>query len=129
MKFIRILPDTWASTLWPLSSSTRNIALGSGSTTVPSTSIASSLVIPPPSNPRLGEARQYLRSVLGDRDGVLEVGRPATVLGHRSPSVGQDLDLPRPHRHHRLDGQHHPWLHHLAGAGLTEVRDLGIFVE
>src|SRR6476659_6196683 len=31
----------WVRTLWPLSSSTRNMALGSGSTTVPSTSIAS----------------------------------------------------------------------------------------
>src|SRR5215813_1020158 len=42
MKFMRILPLTCASTRWPLSSSTRNIAFGSGSTTVPSTSIASS---------------------------------------------------------------------------------------
>src|SRR5687767_5479067 len=33
----------WASTLWPFSSSTRNMALGSGSTTVPSRTIASSL--------------------------------------------------------------------------------------
>src|SRR5687768_16590286 len=48
MKFIRILPLTWASTRWPLSSSTRNIAFGSGSTTVPSTSIASSLGMPLP---------------------------------------------------------------------------------
>ena len=45
MKCMRILPDTWASTLCPFSSSTRNIALGSGSTTVPSTSIASSLAM------------------------------------------------------------------------------------
>src|SRR5205823_89417 len=45
MKFIRILPLTCASTRWPLSSSTRNIAFGNGSTTVPSTSIASSFVI------------------------------------------------------------------------------------
>src|SRR5881296_4714840 len=45
MKFIRILPLTCASTRWPLSSSTRNIAFGSGSTTVPSTSIASSFGI------------------------------------------------------------------------------------
>src|SRR6476469_6395182 len=33
----------WASTLCPFSSSTRNMALGRGSTTVPSPSIASSL--------------------------------------------------------------------------------------
>src|SRR3954451_19186255 len=32
-----------ASTLWPFSRSTRNIALGNGSTTVPSTRIVSSL--------------------------------------------------------------------------------------
>src|ERR1700737_469235 len=46
MKFIRILPDTRASTLCPLLSSTRKKALGSGSTTTPSTSMASSLVDP-----------------------------------------------------------------------------------
>src|SRR5437870_13666228 len=45
MRCIRILPDTWARTLWPLSISTRNIALGSGSITLPSTSIASSLLM------------------------------------------------------------------------------------
>src|SRR5437016_2063217 len=45
MRFIRILPDTWARTLWPLSITTRNIALGNGSTTLPSTSIPSSLLI------------------------------------------------------------------------------------
>src|SRR5271165_5967942 len=43
MKFILILPDTRASTLCPLLNSTRKNALGSGSTTTPSTSIASSL--------------------------------------------------------------------------------------
>src|SRR5580765_893347 len=42
---MRILPDTWARTLWPFSISTRNIAFGNGSTTLPSTSIASSLLI------------------------------------------------------------------------------------
>ena len=43
MKNLRIYPETWASTLCPFSSSTRNIALGRGSMTVPSTVIASSL--------------------------------------------------------------------------------------
>src|SRR6266403_3950796 len=45
MRCIRILPDTWASTLWPVSITTRNIALGKGSTTLASTSMASSLVM------------------------------------------------------------------------------------
>src|SRR4029077_5682064 len=40
---MRIFPEMWASTLWPFSSSTRNIAFGSGSITVPSRTIASSL--------------------------------------------------------------------------------------
>src|SRR5690606_29894074 len=43
MKCMRILPEIWQSTLWPLSSSTRNMALGNGSMTVPSISITSSL--------------------------------------------------------------------------------------
>src|SRR5438445_10849388 len=40
---MRIFPEMCASTLWPFSSSTRNMAFGSGSTTVPSTRMASSL--------------------------------------------------------------------------------------
>src|SRR6202142_1157145 len=43
MKFIRSLPLMWARTRWPFSSSTANIVFGSGSITVPSTSIASFL--------------------------------------------------------------------------------------
>src|SRR5690349_359353 len=45
MKFLRILPETCASTWCLFSSSTRNMALGSGSITVAITSIASSLLI------------------------------------------------------------------------------------
>ena len=41
MKCIRIFPDTWVRTRWPLSNSTRNMAFGKGSVTVPSTSMAS----------------------------------------------------------------------------------------
>ena len=39
---MRIFPEMWASTLWPFSSSTRNIAFGRGSMTTPSSKIASS---------------------------------------------------------------------------------------
>src|SRR5260370_618572 len=46
MKFLRILPETCARTWCLFSSSTRNIALGSGSITVAITSIASSLEFP-----------------------------------------------------------------------------------
>src|SRR5919108_275012 len=37
MRNRRILPATWPRTVWPLSSSTRNIALGSASATSPGT--------------------------------------------------------------------------------------------
>src|SRR5918994_6496594 len=43
MRCMRIFPEMWANTLWPFSSSTRNMALGRGSMTVPSRTIASSL--------------------------------------------------------------------------------------
>ncbi len=41
MKWSRSLPEIWASTVCPFTSSTRNIALGSASITFPSTSMAS----------------------------------------------------------------------------------------
>src|ERR1043166_9660817 len=68
----------WARTLCPFSSSTRNIALGSGSITVPSTSIASffgklrDLVRANRparrarrNRPRMGAGRQYTRRSAG----------------------------------------------------------------
>ena len=42
MKFLRILPETWAKTSWLFSSLTLNMALGNVSRTVAMTSIASS---------------------------------------------------------------------------------------
>src|SRR5215208_168168 len=46
MRKRRILPATWPSTSWPLSSCTRNIAFGSASTTSPSNSTFSSFAKP-----------------------------------------------------------------------------------
>src|SRR5215470_15299424 len=123
MKFIRILPDTWASTLWPLSSSTRNMALGSGSTTVPSTSIASSLAI------ASGRPREHVRPVVRDGDGVLEVRGEASVRRHRRPA-SRVAEV----RHLRLlversadavpyEGAHHPEAMALA-VHLHGVRDV-----
>src|ERR1700704_948832 len=80
-----------ASTLCPFSSSTRNIALGSGSTTVPSTRIVSSL----------GFARMHhLRSAARRKRVERPRGRPTRIhAGHegrkflleRSPRHGEHL--------------------------------------
>lgn len=45
MKCFRNLPEIWASTLWPLANSTRNIVPGSTDTIFPSTSTSSSGII------------------------------------------------------------------------------------
>src|SRR5687768_8430364 len=125
MKFMRILPETWASTRCPLSSSTRNIAFGNGSTTVPSTSIASSLAIRASRRP----ACQHVGAVLRHRDGVLEVRREAPVAGDGRPAVVQDPHLVGPHGHHGFDGEHHPGSELWPAAGVAEVRHLRLLVE
>src|SRR5947209_7703185 len=53
----RILPATWPSTVWPLSSWTRNMAFGSASTTSPSNSTFSSLGTSGPPAGRYSTAR------------------------------------------------------------------------
>ena len=65
MKFIRSLPLICARTRWPFSSSMANMALGNGSTTVPSTSMASFLAT--------GGSRLLVRCWMG-------VGGPAVRL-------------------------------------------------
>ena len=111
MKCLRILPEMWARTWCLFSSSTRNIAFGSGSTTVASTSIASSffdkrLLSPVPcSNP--APVAQHPGARRGDRHRVLEVGRQRSVLGARRPAVGVHPDAGAAGVDHRLDRQHH----------------------
>src|SRR5664279_6467956 len=106
MKFIRSLPLMWANTRCPFSSSTANIVFGSGSMTVPSTSIASFLatgVVVPflvsnagqgtgtrtcslsnrrrCGNPGVSDGGQDLCAAVRDGDGVLEMGRQRPVCG------------------------------------------------
>src|SRR5688572_30316887 len=109
MKCLRILPEMWARTAWPLSSFTRNMALGRVSSTVASTSIASSLfdkryLVTPgvtdyalrshdlggagsldPDLPARLHA-QHPGSVLGHRHRELEMGRQRTIGGSRRPA-------------------------------------------
>src|ERR687887_1143688 len=144
----------WASTLCPLSSSTRNMALGRGSTTVPSTSIASffATLLPgfsrqaklapttaehdrnyrPAPQERLQPAvprSQHFRTVFGHGDRVLEVGRELAVRRDHRPLVGQDPGPPATHVDHGLDGHNQPGLKDRSPPRGAEVRDLGVLVE
>src|SRR5437016_3025661 len=158
MKFLRILPETCARTWCLFSSSTRNIAFGSGSITVAMTSMASSFEFPEspfffssrmglaiisrvtsrsksrllrllPRRPgHLFRPRQDPRPVGGDRHGVLEVRRGAAVRRFRHPLV------PHPHFRascidHRLDGDDHALLQPCAASLVTVVRQIGLVVH
>ncbi len=76
MKFMRSLPLMWARTRWLFSSSMANIALGSGSMTVPSTSIASFLAT-------------------GGVGLLLSVGGPGRVPGRRPWPARRDAEMRR----------------------------------
>src|SRR5690242_4538215 len=128
MKFIRSLPLMCARTRWPFSSSTANIVFGSGSITVPSTSIASFFANLAPwslfsnecrpgwadtrtvristtansDNPAISDAGEDLRATGGDGDGVLEVGGQRAVPRRDRPVVVADLGRLRPEGEHRL---------------------------
>src|ERR671921_208351 len=137
MEFIRILPEMCASTLCPFSNSTRNCVLGSASVTVPSTSMTSSLAKDllfsssykmaetkrisyhvggaPPTNERLSLSagapvlRQHQGSVLGNGDGVLEVGREGAVgRVYRPPVPLAEANVVVAERDHGLYGEGHP---------------------
>src|SRR5206468_12363705 len=62
---------------------------------------------PDTTSPTVAARGQHLRSVLGDGDGVLEMGRETAVEGHDRPAVGKGLGLPAPDVEHRLDRQRH----------------------
>src|ERR671917_1689509 len=147
-----------ASTLCPLSSSTLNCVLGSASVTVPSTSMTSSLAkdLPlkrlqdgvssqthmlsrearssqpetPLSSAHLAVSRQHPRAVLGDGDGVLEVGREGAVGGVDGPTVPlADADVVAPQGDHGLYGEGHPGQEARARSGPAVVSDLGVLVH
>src|SRR6185437_8267202 len=112
MKFLRIFPETCASTWCLLSNSTRNMAFGSGSTTVAITSIASSLLIrslknqlPVASFPSLVLRywqlatenwllrfllRQNYRAIFGYGYTVLKVRTVAAIHGDCGPFIVED---------------------------------------
>src|SRR5437870_6924875 len=158
MKFLRILPETCARTWCLFSSSTRNMAFGSGSITVAMTSMASSLEFPEspfffssrmglaiisrvtsrskdplvhllPRRPgHLFRPRQDPRPVGGYRHGVLEMGRGAAFGRFRHPLVS--LSHFRAARvDHRFDGDDHALLQPRAVSLVTVVRQIGLVVH
>src|SRR5450759_129165 len=140
-----------ASTLWPLSSSTLNMALGSGSSTVPSISIASSFGAKPKLFP-LKSAQNYIlcepalffqaalalfaahggqdfRSRLVDGDRLLEMRRQGTVFGDDGPAILRGLHVRPSHVDHWLQRGHHPRLQRGAGPGHPVVGHRRVLVH
>src|SRR5271169_2285239 len=125
IKFLRILPETCASTWCLFSSSTLNIALGSGSTTTAITSIASSLLIQPQ---LLDLFRQNHRPISGDRHAVFEVSTVAAVFGHCRPLIIEHSRTRLAYVHHGLDCQHHAVAQLRSLPGSPVVRNLRVLV-
>src|SRR5882724_4321239 len=158
MKFLRILPETCARTWCLFSSSTRNIAFGSGSITVAMTSMASSFEFPespfffssrmglaiisrvtgwfkdrpPHFLPRrpghLFRARQDPRPVRGDGHGVLEMRRGAAISCFRYLLVPH-TNFRAAGIHHRFDGDDHTFLQPRVAYLVTVVRQIGLVVH
>src|SRR5215218_8401976 len=147
-----------ASTLCPLSNSTRNCVLGSASVTVPSTSMTSSLAkdllfsssykmaetkqisyhvgpAAPTEERRSLSAgapvlRQHEGTVLCNGDGVLEVGREGAVGRVDGPPVPlAEADIVVAERDHGLYGEGHPRQQARPRSRRAVVRDLGVFVH
>jgi hypothetical protein len=61
-------------------------------------------------------------AVLGDQQGVLELGRASPVLGHRRPPVRPDGVVDRAQGQHGLDGERHPRFHDHVVVRIVVVR-------
>src|SRR5215471_16250755 len=159
MKFLRILPETCASTWCLFSSSTRNIAFGNGSMTVAITSIASSLELPESpfffSSSRFAMFSQTARhgrrllqplTILPSRSSYLFRPRqnPGAVRGYGHGMLKMRRRLPiggfgcpfvshpnvRTARvHHRLDRNHHAFLQSRAAPGFAIIRQVRLVVH
>src|SRR5262252_5932990 len=149
MKFLRILPETCARTWCLFSSSTRNIAFGSGSITVAITSMASSFglpespfflssscfaissriknLLPRGAGHFLGPG-QNQRTVGGDRHGMLEMRRRAAVGGFGDPFVTHSYFVAAG-IHHRFDGDDHSLLKTRTAPGFPIIRQVRFVVH
>src|SRR5713101_1691267 len=159
MKFLRILPETCARTWCLFSSSTRNIALGSGSITVAMTSMASSLEFPESpfffssriglaivSRVPTGRSKDRPLHLLPRRPGHLFRPRqnPRSVGGNRHGVLEvrrgaavrcfrhplvSHANFRTAGVHHRLDGDDHALLQPRAASLVTVVRQVGLVVH
>src|SRR5215203_4066533 len=147
-----------ASTLCPFSNSTRNCVLGNASVTVPSTSMTSSLAkdLLFSNSYKMAEAkrisyhaggdapteerrslfawppvfRQHQGAVLGDGDGILEVGREGAVDGVDGPPVPlAEADVVVAERDHGLYGEGHPRQQTRPRTRAAVVWYLGVFMH
>src|SRR5689334_17044255 len=128
---MRIFPEICASTLCPLSSSTRNMALGSVSSTVPVTSMASSFGIDnlPAAVRRDLELTQNIGPVFSDRHRMLKMGGQAAVFGNRGPTVFLDFNFVTADIDHRLDRQDHSFFEPKTAIRLTVIRQRRFFMH
>src|SRR5437588_7004770 len=130
MKFLRILPDTCASTLCLFSSSTRNMALGSGARTTAITSIACSLLIDSFKAFALWLLlRQNHRPVFRDCDAVFKMRTETAVDRHCSPLISEHSRFRLAVIHHGLDSEYHALSQLRAMSPGSEIRHLRLFVQ
>src|ERR1700685_1979017 len=147
MKFLRILPETCASTWCLFSSSTLNMALGSGSRTVAITSVASSLLmlslaaviyqLSAISSLSKAESRwliaaslrQNHRSFFCHRYAMFKMRAAAAVGGDRRPLVVQHAGPGLAEIYHRFNCENHAFTQPGAMSAGSEVRHLRLFVK
>src|SRR5690606_29559287 len=79
--------------------------------------------------PPLVQLGQNLHAIRGERDGMLEMGRPTPVGGDHRPPVLQHPDLMGPRVHHGLDGQGQSRPHPHAPPRGPKVGNLGVLMH
>src|SRR5512140_3110114 len=107
MKFIRIFPEIWARTLWPLSRLTLNIAFGSVSVITPSTLMGPCFAI---SASTLNLPGEDLRFSFSHNDGMFKMRRRFPIECSHCPAVVFHLDPVGACVHHRLNRKGHTFL-------------------
>src|ERR1700734_1030604 len=144
IKFLRIFPDTCASTWCLFSNSTLNMAFGRGSRTTAITSIASSLLMHPlnqllafsswllakSQEPKANSLfRQNHWPIFRHRHAMLKVCAETAIGGDRGPLIAQNARLRLAKIHHRFDGDYHAFAQLRAVTPRSVIRHLRLFVQ